>query len=48
MALLLLIVFFLYFCGLDEISKLVRDTIKIPSEKKEYLIPGTKLDGTGI
>ena len=27
------------FCGLDEISELVLDTIKIPSEKKEYLVP---------
>jgi hypothetical protein len=27
------------FCGLDEISELVLDTIKIPSEKKELLIP---------
>jgi hypothetical protein len=27
------------FCGLDEISELVLDTIKIPSEKKEQLIP---------
>jgi hypothetical protein len=27
------------FCGLDEISDLVLDTIKIPSEKKELLVP---------
>jgi hypothetical protein len=27
------------FCGLDEISELVLDTIKIPSEKKEQLVP---------
>jgi len=27
------------FCGLDELSELVLDTIKIPSEKKELLIP---------
>ncbi len=27
------------FCGLDEITELVLDTIKIPSEKKEYLVP---------
>jgi hypothetical protein len=27
------------FCGLDEISNLVLDSIKIPSEKKELLIP---------
>lgn len=27
------------FCGLDGISELVLDTIKIPSEKKEHLIP---------
>ena len=27
------------FCGLDGISELVLDTIKIPSEKKELLIP---------
>ncbi|VAW34787.1 hypothetical protein MNBD_DELTA03-1427 [hydrothermal vent metagenome] len=27
------------FCGLDEISELVLDTIKIPSEKKELLAP---------
>ena len=27
------------FCGLDEISELVLDTIKIPSENKEQLVP---------
>jgi hypothetical protein len=27
------------FCGLDGISELVLDTIKIPSEKKEHLVP---------
>jgi hypothetical protein len=27
------------FCGLDEISNLVLDSIKIPSEKKELLVP---------
>lgn len=27
------------FCGLDGISELVLDTVKIPSEKKELLIP---------
>ena len=27
------------FCGIDGLSELVLDTIKIPSEKKEYLVP---------